>query len=172
MVLCLDGSHDLVTAGCQGGPSRGTSCQTFLRRYSQSGDLISIFGSPEGYCGAKAGADSLHGAYAISSLQGTGVTSTIFKAQSPLMIAASQYLEAESAVFQGASIEITQPDYSGQGYIYLSGEDCSIEWETEVLRAGIRTAYIRYYNPNSESVIAVPRLNNKSNVSVHPVSSN
>ena len=162
MVLCLDGSHDMVTVGCQGGPSGGTSCQTFLRRYSQSGDLVSIFGSPEGYCGARAGADSLHGAYALSSLQGTGVTTNMFKVQSPLMIAASQYLEAESADFQGASIETTQPDYSGQDYIHLSGDDCSVEWETDVTKAGIRTAYMRYMNLNPESVFAVPRLNNKA----------
>ncbi|MHC4535286.1 MAG: discoidin domain-containing protein [Planctomycetota bacterium] len=147
MVLCLDGSHDMVCVGCQGGPSGGASCQTFLRRYSQSGDLVSIFGSPEGYCGARAGADSLHGAYAISGLQGTGDNTNIFKVQSPLMIAASQYIEAESADFQGASIETTQPDYSGQGYIHLSG--------------GTRTAYIRYMNLNPESVFAEPRLNDK-----------
>jgi hypothetical protein len=159
IVLSLDGSHDMVTAGCQGGPSGGTSCQTFIRRYSQSGDLVSIFGSPEGYCGARAGADSLHSAYAISGRQGTGDVTNIFKAQSPLMIAASQYLEAESAVFQGASIETTEPDYSGQGYIYLSGDDCSVEWETDVTKAGIRAAYLRYMNLNPKSVFAVPRLN-------------
>ena len=162
MVLCLDGSHDMVTAGCQGGPSGGTSCQTFLRRYSQSGDLVSIFGSLEGYCGARAGADSLHGAYALSSLQGTGVITNMFKLQSPFPVAASQYLEAESANFQGASIETTQPDYSGQGYICLSGDDCSVAWETDVTEAGSWNAYIRYMNPNSESVFAVPRLNDIS----------
>jgi len=161
IVLSLDGSHDMVSVGCQGGPSGGTSCQTFLRRYSQSGDLVSIFGSPEGYCGATAGADSLQGVYALSSLQGAGVTTTMFKAQSPLTIAASQYLEAESANFQGASIENTQPDYSGQGYIHLSGDDCSVEWETDVTKAGIRTAYMRYMNLNPESVFAVPRLNDE-----------
>ena len=161
MVLCLDGSHDMVCVGCQGGPSGGTSCQTFLRRYSQSGDLVSIFGSPEGYCGAIAGADSLHGAYAISSLQGTGDHTNIFKVQSLLTIAASQYLEAESADFQGASIETTQPDYSGQGYIDLSGDDCSVAWETDVTKDGIRTAYMRYMNLNLESVFAEPILNGK-----------
>lgn len=161
IVLSPDGSHDMVTVGCQGGPSGGTSCQTFLRRYSQSGDVVSIFGSPEGYCGAIAGADSLHGAYAISGLQGTGDVTNIFKVQSPLMIAASQYLEAESAVFQGASIETTQPDYSGQGYIHLSGDDCSVEWTTDVTEARIRTAYMRYMNLNPESVFAVPILNYK-----------
>jgi len=159
MVLCLDGSHDMVTVGCQGGPSGGGSCQTFLRRYSQSGDLVSIFGSPEGYCGAIAGADSLHSAYAISGLQGTGDHTNIFKAQGPLTIAASQYLEAENANFQGASIETTQPDYSGQGYIHFSGDDCSVEWETDVTKDGIRTAYMRYMNLNPESVFAEPRLN-------------
>ena len=159
MVLCLDGSHDLVTAGCQGGPSGGGSCQTFLRRYSQSGDLVSIFGSPEGYCGARAGVDSLQGAYAISGLQGTGDNTNISKVKSPLMIAASQYLEAERADFQGASIETTQPDDSGHGYVHLSGDDCSVAWETDVTEAGIRTAYIRYMNLNPESVFAVPRLN-------------
>jgi hypothetical protein len=152
----------LVTVGCQGGPSGGTSCQTFLRRYSQSGDLVSIFGSPEGYCGAKAGADSLHGAYALSALQSNHSITFIFKAQDPLTIAASEYLEAENADFQGASIETTQPDYSGQGYIHLSGNDCSIEWEADVLEAGTRTAYIRYQNHNPESVIAAPKLNGKS----------
>jgi len=162
IVLCQDGSHDMFTVGCQGGPSGGTSCQTFMRRYSQSGDMVSIFGSPEGYCGARAGADSFHGGYAISGRQGTGDVTNIFKVQSPLTIAASQYLEAESAVFQGASIETTQPDYSGQGYIHLSGDDCSVEWETDVTKAGIRTAYMRYMNLNPESVFAVPRLNNKS----------
>lgn len=161
MVLSLDGSHDMVCVGCQGGPSGGTSCQTFLRRYSQSGDLVSIFGSPEGYCGARAGADSLHGGYAISGLQGTGDVTNIFKVQNLLTIAASQYLEAESADFQGASIETTVPDYSGQGYIHLSGDDCSVTWETDVTKARIRTAYIRYMNLNPESVLAVPRLNNK-----------
>jgi len=161
MVLCLDGSHDMVSVGCQGGPSGGTSCQTFLRRYSQSGDLVSIFGSPEGYCGARAGADSLHGGYAISGLQGTGDVTNIFKVQNSLTIAASQYLEAESADFQGASIETTVPGYSGQGYIHLSGDDCSVKWETDVTKAGIRTAYIRYMNLNPESVLALPRLNNK-----------
>ena len=161
MVLCLDGSHDMVCVGCQGGPSGGTSCQTFLRRYSQSGDLVSIFGSPEGYCGARAGADSLHGGYAISGLQGTGDVTNIFKAQNPLTIAASQYLEAESANFQGSSIETTEPDYSGQGYIDLSGDDCSVEWETEVTKAGIRTAYMRYMNLNPESVFAEPILNSQ-----------
>jgi hypothetical protein len=161
IVLCLDGSHDMVCVGCQGGPSGGTSCQTFLRRYSQSGDLVSIFGSLEGYCGARAGADSLHGAYAISGLQGTGDNTNIFKVKSPLMIAASQYLEAESAGFQGASIETTQSDYSGQGYIHLSGDDCSVEWETDVTKDGIRTAYMRYMNPNPESVFVEPRLNGK-----------
>jgi len=85
----------------------------------------------------------------------------MFKVQSPLTIAASQYLEAESADFQGASIETTEPDYSGQGYIHLSGEDCSVEWETDVTKAGIRTAYMRYMNLNPESVFAVPRLNNE-----------
>jgi hypothetical protein len=159
MALCLDGSHDMVCVGCQGGPSGGTSCQTFLRRYSQSGDLLSIFGSPEGYCGAIAGADSLHGAYAISSLQGIGDHTNIFKVQSLLTIAASQYLEAESADFQGASIETTESNYSGQGYIHLSGDDCSVEWETDVTKAGIRTAYMRYMNLNPESVFAEPRLN-------------
>ncbi len=159
IVLSLDGSHDMVCVGCQGGPSGGTSCQTFLRRYSQSGDLVSIFGSPEGYCGMIAGSDSLHGGYAISGLQGTGATTNMFKVQSPLMIAASQYLEAESADFQGASIETAQPDYSGQGYIHLSGEDCSVVWETDVIKAGIRTVYIRYMNPNPESIFAEPRLN-------------
>jgi hypothetical protein len=161
IVLCLDGSHDMITVGCQGGPSGGMSCQTFLRRYSQSGDLVSIFGSPEGYCGAIAGADSLHGAYAISSLQGTGDHTNMFKVQGLLTIAASQYLEAESADFQGASIETTQPDYSGQGYIHLSGDDCSVEWETDVTKAGIRTAYMRYMNLNPESVFAVPIFNNQ-----------
>jgi hypothetical protein len=159
IVLCLDGSHDMVCVGCQGGPSGGTSCQTFLRRYSQSGDLVSIFGSPEGYCGAIAGADSLHGTYAISSLQGTGDHTNMFKVQSLLTIAASQYLEAESADFQGASIETTEPDYSGQGYIHLSGDDCWVKWETDVTKAGIRTAYMRYMNLNPESVFAEPRLN-------------
>ncbi len=159
--LSLDGSHDMVAVGCQGGPSGGTSCQTFLRRYSQSGDLVSIFGSQEGYCGMRAGADSLHGAYAISGPQGTGDITDIFKVQSPLTIAASQYLEAESAAFQGASIETTQPDYSGQGYIHLFGEDCSVEWETDVTKAGIRTAYMRYMNLNPESVFAEPILNGK-----------
>jgi len=162
MVLCLDGSHDMVTAGCQGGPSGGGSCQTFVQRYSQSGDLVSIFGSQEGYCGARAGADSLQGAYALSSLQGAGVTTTMFKAQNPFLIPASLYREAESANFQGASTENTQPDYSGQGYIRLSGDDCSVAWETDVMEAGIRTAYMRYMNPNLESVFAVPRLNDKS----------
>jgi F5/8 type C domain/Beta-propeller repeat len=159
MVLCLDGSHDMVTAGCQGGPSGGQSCQTFLRRYSQSGDLVSMFGSPEGYCGARAGADSLQSAYALSGLQGAGITSTMFKTQHPLMIPASHYLEAERANFQGASIENTQPDYSGQGYIRLSGDDCSVAWETDVAEAGIRSAYMRYMNPNVESVFAVRKLN-------------
>jgi len=161
IALSLDGSHDMVCVGCQGGPSGGTSCQTFLRRYSQSGDLVSIFGSPEGYCGARAGADSLHGDYAISGLQGTGDSTNIFKVQNSLTIAASQYLEAESADFQGASIETTQPYYSGQGYIHLSGDDCSVEWETEVTKAGIRTAYMRYMNLNPESVFAVPILNDQ-----------
>jgi hypothetical protein len=161
IALSLDGSHDMVCVGCQGGPSGGTSCQTFLRRYSQSGDLVSIFGSPEGYCGARAGADSLHGGYAISGLQGTGDSTNIFKVQNSLTIAASQYLEAESADFQGASIETTQPYYSGQGYIHLSGDDCSVEWETEVTKAGIRTAYMRYMNLNPESVFAVPILNDQ-----------
>jgi len=86
----------------------------------------------------------------------------MFKVQSPLMIAASQYLEAESADFQGASIETTQPDYSGQGYIDLSGDDCSVEWETDVTKAGSWTAYMRYMNLNPESVFAVPILNNQS----------
>ncbi len=90
IVLCLDGSHDMVTVGCQGGPSGGTSCQTFLRRYSQSGDLVSIFRSPEGYCGARAGVDHLHGAYAISRLQSDHAISYMFKLQSALTIAASQ----------------------------------------------------------------------------------
>jgi len=161
IVLCLDGSHDMVCVGCQGGPSGGGSCQTFLRRYSQSGDLVSIFGSLEGYCGAIAGADSLHGAYAISGLQGTGDHTNIFKAQSPLTIVASQYLEAENANFQGASIETAQPDYSGQGYIHFSGDDCSVEWETDVTKAGFRTAYMRYMNLNPESVFVVPRLNDQ-----------
>ncbi|MHC4121506.1 MAG: discoidin domain-containing protein, partial [Planctomycetota bacterium] len=161
MVVCPDGSHDLVTVGCQGGPSGGGSCQTFLRRYSQSGNLVSLFGSPEGYCGARAGADSLQGGYAISSLQGTGDSTNIFRVQSALTIAASQYLQAENANFQGASIETTQPDYSGQGYIHLSGDDCSVEWETDVTKAGIRTAYMRYMNLNAESVFAVPRLNDE-----------
>jgi hypothetical protein len=120
---------------------------------------VSIFGSQEGYCGARAGADSLHGAYAISSLQGTGDHTNIFKVQSLLTIAASQYLEAESADFQGASIETTQPDYSGQGYIHLSGNDCSVEWETDVTKPGIRAAYLRYMNLNPESVFAEPILN-------------
>ena len=159
IVLSLDGSHDMVTAGCQGGPSGGTSCQTFIRRYSQSGDLVSVFGSPEGYCGAFAGTDSLYGGYAVSGLQGTGDDTNIFKAQNLLTIAASQYYEAESADFQGASIETTQPGFSGQGYIHLSGDDCSIEWETDVMKAGIQTAYIRYMNLNPESILAVPRLN-------------
>ena len=79
MVLCLDGSHDMVTVGCQGGPSGGRSCQTFLRRYSQSGDLVSIFESPEGYCGARAGTGSLQDAYAISSLQRDHSISYMFK---------------------------------------------------------------------------------------------
>lgn len=161
IVLSLDGSHDMVTVGCQGGPSGGTSCQTFLRRYSQSGDLVSIFGSLEGYCGARAGADSLHGGYAISALQGTGDVTNIFKVQNQLTIAASQYLEAESANFQGASIETTQPDCSGQGCIHLSGDDCSVEWETDVTKAGIRTAYMRYMNLNPESVFVVPILNDQ-----------
>ncbi len=161
IVLSLDGSHDMVTAGCQGGPSGGTSCQTFIRRYSQSGDLVSIFGSPEGYCGAFTGADSLYGGYAVSGLQGSGDGTNIFKAQNPLTIAASVYREAESADFQRASIETTQPDYSGQGYLYLSGDDCSVEWEIDVVKAGIKTAYIRYMNLNPESVFAVPRLNNQ-----------
>ena len=161
IVLSLDGSHDMVCVGCQGGPSGGTSCQTFLRRYSQSGDLVSIFGSPEGYCGARAGADSLQGGYAISGLQGTGDTTNIFKVQNSLTITGSQYLEAESADFQGASIESAQSDYSGQGYIHLSGDDCSVAWETDVTKAGIRTAYMRYMNPNPESVFAVPIFNNK-----------
>ena len=162
IVFCLDGSQDLVTAGCQGGPSGGTSCQTFIRRYSQSGDLVAVFRSLEGYCGAKVGADSLHGAYALSALQSNHSITFIFKAQSSITIAASQYMEAESAVLQGASIETTQPDYSGEGYIHLSGNNCSIEWETDVLQAGIRTAYIRYQNPNPEPVLAIPRLNDKS----------
>jgi hypothetical protein len=161
IVLSLDGSHDMVCVGCQGGPSGGTSCQTFLRRYSQSGDLVSIFSSLEGYCGMIAGADSLHGGYAISGLQGTGAKTNMFKVQSPLTIVASQYLEAESADFQGASIETIQPDYSGQGYIHLSGDDCSVAWETDVTKDGIRTAYMRYMNPNPESVFAVPILNGK-----------
>ena len=159
MALCLDGSHDLVTVGCQGGPSGGASCQTFMRRYSQSGDLVSIFGSREGYCGARAGADRLHGAYAISARQGTGDITNIFRVQSPATIPASQYLEAEDADFQGASIETTQPDYSGQGYIHLSGDGCSVEWETDAAKVGIRTAYVRYMNLNAESVFAVPKLN-------------
>lgn len=90
IVLCLDGSHDIVTAGCQGGPTGGRSCQAFLRRYSQSGDLVSIFASPEGYCGARAGADRLQGAYAISVLQSNHSIPFIFKAQSPLAMAASR----------------------------------------------------------------------------------
>ena len=158
IVLSLDGSHDMVTAGCQGGPSGGTSCQTFIRRYSQSGDLVSVFRSVEGYCGAFAGTD-LYGGYAVSGLQGTGDATNIFKAQNLLTIAASVYMEAESAGFQGASIETTQPDYSGQGYIYLSDNDCSVEWETDFMKAGIKTAYIRYMNLNPESVFAVPTLN-------------
>jgi len=89
MVLCPDGSHDIVTAGCQGGPSGGRSCQAFLRRYSSSGDLVSIFASPEGYCGAKAGADHLQGAYALSNIQGADTTTQLFKLQSPLGIATS-----------------------------------------------------------------------------------
>jgi len=109
----------------------------------------------------RAGADSLHGAYAISGPQGTGDITNIFKVQSLLTIAASQYLEAESANFQGASIETTQPDCSGQGYIDLSGDDCSVKWETNVTKAGIRTAYMRYMNLNPESVFAVPILNGK-----------
>jgi len=161
MVLCPDGSHDLVTAGCQGGPSGGGSCQTFLRRYSQSGNLVSSFGSLEGYCGARAGADCLQGAYALSSLQGSGVVSTLFKAQRPETVSASEYLKAESADFQGASINTTQPDYFGRGYIHLSGDNCSVQWSTDVLKAGSRTAYIRYVNPNPESVFAEPRLNGK-----------
>jgi hypothetical protein len=159
IVLSPDGSHDMVTVGCQGGPSEGTSCQTFLRRYSQSGDLVSVFGSPEGYCGAIAGADGLHGAYAISGLQGTGDVTNIFKVQSPSLTAASQYLEAESGAFQGASIETTQPGHSGQGYLHLSGDNCSVAWETEVAKAGIRTAYVRYRNLNPQSVLAIPKLN-------------
>jgi len=143
-VLSLDGSHDMVTAGCQGGPSGGASCQTFIRRYSQSGDLVSVFGSPEGYCGAFAGTDSLYGGYAVSGLQGSGDVTNIFKAQNMLTIAASVYMEAESADLQGASIETIQPGYSGQGYIHLSGNDCSVEWETDVMTAGVKTAYIRY----------------------------
>jgi hypothetical protein len=91
MVLCPDGSHDMVTAGCQGGPSGGRSCQAFLRRYAQSGELVSIFASPEGYCGAKAGADGLQGAYAVSVLQSNHSIPFIFKAQSPLAIAASGF---------------------------------------------------------------------------------
>jgi hypothetical protein len=87
IVLCLDGSHDMVTVGCQGGPSGKRSCQTFLRRYSQSGGLVSIFSSPEGYCGAKAGADSLRGAYAISRLQSDHAISYMFKLQSASTIA-------------------------------------------------------------------------------------
>ena len=161
IVLSLDGSHDLVTAGCQGGPSGGTTCQTFIRRYSQSGDLISVFRSVEGYCGARAGADSLYGGYAVSALQGSGDVTNIFKAQNMLTIAASIYMEAENADFQGASIETTQPDYSGQGYIHLSGDDCSVEWETDFMKAGITTAYIWYMNLNPESVFAVPRLNHE-----------
>jgi hypothetical protein len=161
IVLCPDGSHDMVTVGCQGGPSGGTACQTFLRRYAQAGELVSIFGSPEGFCGALAGADSLHGGYAISGLQGTGDVTNIFRVQSPSLIAASQYLEAERGVFQGASIETTQPDYSGQGYLHLSGEDCSVAWETAVTKPGIRTAFVRYRNLNPASVFAIPRLNGK-----------
>jgi hypothetical protein len=159
IVLCPDGSHDMVAVGCQGGPSGGTTCQTFLRRYSPSGDLVSLFGSPEGYCGALAGADGLHGAYAISGLQGTGDITNIFKVQSAVLIAASQYLEAESGVFRGASVETARPDYSGQGYLHLSGDDCSVEWETDVTKAEPRIAYVRYMNLNPESVFATPRLN-------------
>jgi hypothetical protein len=54
-----------------------------------------------------------------------------------------------------------QPDYFGQGYIHLSGDDCSVEWETDFMKAGIKTAYIRYMNPNPESVFAVPSLNHE-----------
>lgn len=162
IVLCPDGSHDLVTAGCQGGPSGGGSCQTFIRRYSQSGNLVSLFGSEEGYCGAWAGGDCLQGAYALSSLQGTGVISTLFKAQSPLTITASHYLEAENADFQGAMLETSLPNYSGPGYIALSGSDCSVKWKINFLYTGTRTAYLRYLNPNPESIFALPRLNNIS----------
>jgi len=90
IVLCPDGSHDIVAAGCQGGPSGGRSCQAFLRRYAQSGDLVSVFASPEGYCGARAGADCLKGAYAISVLQSNHSIPFIFKAQSSLAMAASR----------------------------------------------------------------------------------
>lgn len=159
IVLALDGSHDLITAGCQGGPSGGMSCQTFIRRYSQSGGLVSVFRSVEGYCGARVGTDSLYGGYAISALQGSGDATNIFKAQNLLTIAASVYYEAENADFQGASIETMQPDYSGQGYIHLSGDDCSVEWETGFMKSGITTAYIRYMNLNPESVFVVPNLN-------------
>ncbi len=146
IAACTDDSNDVVTAGCQGGPSGGNSCEAFSRRYDKDGNLVSIYASIPNICGQRVGIDNAGGWYVL------GDTVVIKVGASEYVSVPLQY-EAESAEVSGGTVEAALEGYSGTGYVSFDGDlEGRIEWSTDMPRAGTKTLTWRFMNLTANEV--------------------
>lgn len=156
-----DGSNHIISGGCQGGPSGGTSCEAFARRFDTDGNLISVYASPPNLCGQHVGIDSVGGWYMISD-------NVVIKIEPSIYATAPLELEAESAVIEGCSIETAQTGYSGSGYVQFNGDsDGRVEWNANVSQPGTKTLIWKCKNTTSQTIpvsLQVNGLNTNPNL--------
>lgn len=148
-----DGSNDIISGGCQGGPSGGTSCEAFARRFDTDGNLISVYASPPNLCGQHVGIDNVGGWYMMSD-------NVVIKIEPPIYATAPLQLEAESAVIEGGSIETAQTGYSGNGYIHFNENiDGRVEWSANIPQPGTKTLIWKFKNTTSQTIPVALEIN-------------
>lgn len=146
IAACTDDSNDVVTAGCQGGPSGGNSCEAFSRRYDTDGNLVSIYASIQNICGQRVGIENAGCWYVIGD-------TVVIKVKAPVYEPTSLQLEAESAAVLGGTVEADLDGYSGSGYVGFDGDvEGRIEWDADIPRAGTKTLSWRYMNVTADEV--------------------
>lgn len=151
IVLCPDGSQDVIAGGCQGG-SAGGSCEAFYLRYDDQGELVSVYRSPQEICGQSVGAGGRGIGYAIGD-------DLFIKTKSTQSVATRAVLEAEEAQTQATIMEVTEPGYSGSGYVRVQEEDSWLEWETMIRQPGMSKLLLRFMNRLPASIPVILYVN-------------
>jgi hypothetical protein len=146
VVMCTDGSGDMLTGGCQQGPAGGNDCQTFLRRFNPDGTQTFRYDYMGGNsCGHRVGVDNAGACLLVGGRSG-GNSAHIIKLSYPPYATAPIVLEAEAGdITQGTIIDCNE-SCTGTGLVQLDSAGSSIQWQANTITTGSHLLLLRYIN--------------------------